>query len=80
VAEQGVNEGWLQEPGGRNVLRFHRDPVETYWSRYVFIDKGEPIPGEPALLKTRERLDRKAATKRWLALLKAGWRRVDPQW
>ena len=73
-------DGWLQEPRGRNVLRFHRDPDRGYWTDYIFVDKGEPIPGQSALLKTRERLVRKAATKHWHALVKAGWRRVEPQW
>ena len=37
-------DGWLQEPRGRNVLRFHRDPDRGYWTDYIFVDKGEPIP------------------------------------
>jgi hypothetical protein len=75
-----VADGWLREPNGSNVLRFHRDPVESYWSRHVFIDKGEPIPGQPPLLKTRTRLERKAAVAHWHQLIKAGWRPVSPQW
>lgn len=72
-------EGWLQEPNGRNVLRFHRDPAARY-EAYVFIDRGEPFTGQPALLKRRERLVRKRAVEQWKKLLKAGWRRVEPQW
>jgi len=34
-------DGWLQEPNGRNGLRFHRDPAARY-EAYVFIDRGEP--------------------------------------
>jgi alkylated DNA repair dioxygenase AlkB len=80
VEQESVADGWLQEPGGRNVLRFHRDPESSYWTQYVFIDKGEPIPGQPPLLKTRQRVVRRLATERWHELLKAGWRRVEPQW
>ncbi|MBC1260277.1 DUF1651 domain-containing protein [Synechococcus sp. BSF8S] len=34
----------------------------------------------PARLKRRERLSRKHAVEQWQKLLKAGWRRVQPQW
>lgn len=68
-------EGWLQEPKGRNVLRFHRDPCARY-EAYVFIDRGEPITAQPALLRRRERLPRKRAIEQWQKLLQPGWRRV----
>lgn len=71
-------DGWLQEPNGRNVLRFHRDPSAQYQAA-VFIDRGEPIPGQPALRKRRSRLSRKQAVEQWQTLQKAGWRRVVPQ-
>ena len=73
-------DGWLRQPDGPNCLRFHRDPVESYWCRYVFLDKGEPIEDQPALLKTRKRVQRDQAVKEWKALIKAGWRPVEPQW
>ncbi|WP_094585210.1 DUF1651 domain-containing protein [Synechococcus sp. BO 8801] len=38
------------------------------------------MPGEPALLKRRERFPRKHAVERWQKLQKEGWRRVEPQW
>ncbi|MCP9799906.1 DUF1651 domain-containing protein [Synechococcus sp. RedBA-s] len=72
-------DGWLQESSGRNVLRFHRDHTARY-EAYVFIDRGEPIAGQPALLKRRERLSRKRAIEHWQKLLQAGWRRVEAQW
>ena len=72
-------EGWLQEPKGCNVLRFHRDPSARY-EALIFIDLGEPIPGQPALLKRRERLPRKQAVEQWKKLQKEGWRRVELQW
>nr|WP_254216806.1 DUF1651 domain-containing protein [Synechococcus sp. CCY 9618] len=64
---------------GRNVLRFHRDRTARY-EALIFIDFGEPIPGQPALLKRRERLPRKHAVEQWKKLLKGGWCRVEPQW
>jgi hypothetical protein len=72
-------DGWLKAPKGRNVLRFHRDPSARY-EALIFVDLGEPIPGQPALLKRRERLPRKYAVKKWKKLLKEGWGRVEPQW
>ena len=73
-------DGWLRQPGGLNCLRFHRDPVESYLCRYVFVDKGEPIEDQPALLKTRKRVQRDQAVNEWKALIKAGWKPVEPQW
>jgi hypothetical protein len=72
-------DGWLKSPDRRNVLRFHRDPSARY-EALIFIDLGEPIPGQPALLKRRERLPRKQAVERWEKLQKAGWKRVEQQW
>jgi hypothetical protein len=69
-------------PNGRNVLRFHRVPSARYEALF-FIDFGEPIPGQPALLKRRdrrERLPRKHAVEQWKKLLKEGWCCVEPQW
>jgi len=48
-------DGWLQQPNGAMSFRFHRDlPARTRLRG--FIDRGEPIPGQPALLKREERL------------------------
>jgi hypothetical protein len=44
------------------------------------VDKGEPIEGQPALLKTMKRVHRDEAVKEWKALIKAGWKPVEPQW
>ena len=76
---QLLMDGWLKAPKGRNALRFHRDPSARY-EALIFVDLGEPIPGQPALLKRRERLPRKYAVKKWKKLLKEGWGRVEPQW
>jgi hypothetical protein len=78
--DKTMPDGWIKDPNSRNVLRFQRDPKDTFWCQQVIIDKGEPIPGQPALLKTRQRLDRKRAVNRWHQLRKAGWKVVEPQW
>jgi hypothetical protein len=58
-----VPDGWIKDPNSRNVLRFQRDSVDTFWCQQVIVDKGKPIPWEPGLLKTREWLDHKTAVK-----------------
>jgi hypothetical protein len=55
-------DGWLMAPNERNVLRFHRDPTARY-EALIFVDLGEPIPGQPPLLKRRERVPRKQAVE-----------------
>ena len=72
-------EGWLKAPDGRNVLRFHRDQTARY-EALIFVDHGEPLPGQPALLKRRERVPRKHAVEQWKKLQKEGWSRVESQW
>ncbi|WP_216904465.1 DUF1651 domain-containing protein [Synechococcus sp. CCY 9618] len=72
-------DGWLQAPDGRNVLRFHRDLTARY-EALILIDLGEPLPGQAALLKRRERLPRKQAVEQWRKLQMEGWSRVEPQW
>lgn len=62
-------DGWFREPDGRNGLGFHRDPSAGY-EAMIFIDRGEPIPGQPALLKWRERVPRKQAVEQRIELLK----------
>jgi hypothetical protein len=73
-------DGWLKDPHSRNVLHFQRDPKDTFWCQQVIVDKGEPIPGQPALLKTRMKLDRKRAVRKWFELQREGWTSVGPQW
>ena len=74
-------EGWLLHPETKWAYRFHRD--EKSWIRdpMVFVDMGREMPqGEPPLLKTRERVHKDAAAKKWISLQKSGWKRVDPLW
>jgi hypothetical protein len=72
-------DGWLQAPDGRNVLRFHRDPAARI-EAIILIDLGKPMPGQPALLKRRERVRHKQAVEQWRKLQREGWGRVEPQW
>jgi hypothetical protein len=72
-------DDWLQAPDGRNIFRFRRDPAAHY-EAVVFFDQGEPISGQPALLKRWERLPHKQAVEQWQNLRQAGWKRVKPQW
>jgi len=46
-------DGWLQQPNGRNVLRFTVILLLAY-KAYVFIDSRGADSGQPALLKRRE--------------------------
>ena len=74
-------EGWLLDPESKWAYRFHRD--EKSWIRdpMVFVDMGREMPGdEPPLLKTRQRLHKEQAQKKWVSLRKSGWERVDPLW
>ena len=74
-------EGWLLHPESKWAYRFHRD--EKSWIRdpMVFVDMGREMPdGEPPLLKRRERINKNAATKKWVSLIRSGWKRTDPLW
>lgn len=73
-------DDWLEAPDAREVLRYHRDPLEPGRNRTIWIDRGLPIHGEPALPKRRRRELRDAALIEWKGLKKAGWRRAPAQW
>ena len=60
--------------------RFHRDEKSWHREPYVFVDSGRPIPGQPALLKTRDYLHLREATVEWKRLRLEGWTSVKPQW
>ena len=71
----------MLHPETKWAYRFHRD--EKSWIRdpMVFVDMGREMPGdEPPLLKTRQRLHKDQAQKKWVSLRKSGWERVDPLW
>ncbi len=72
--------GWIQDPKTKNTKRFHRD--EQSWNRYpkVFIDSGQPLLNQPALLKSRRYVDMVDAKREWLQLKQKGWQIVKPQW
>ncbi|QEY32068.1 DUF1651 domain-containing protein [Synechococcus sp. RSCCF101] len=73
-------QGWLQHPTSTETKRFHRDT--THWTEtpMVFIDSGRPLPGQPALLKSRSYVHRDEATALWQRLRRQGWKPVAPQW
>ena len=78
-----VAEGWLADPDGYWVKRFHRDTRASAAYPRVFIDegKGRGMPnGEPALLKRRCHLRREEAEKIWKNLRKQGWKQISPVW
>ena len=68
-------EGWLTDPDGYWVKRFHRDQASWSGCRRVFVDEGRGMPnGEPALLKRRQYLRRDQAEQLWKTLRRQGWR------
>jgi hypothetical protein len=75
-----VRQGWLQDPVSGDTRRFQRDPSSWSQDLRVFIDHGRPLPGQPALLRTRQRLTYREATALWRSLRRQGWRPVPPQW
>ena len=76
-----MGEGWLIDRNKEWVCQFHRDEKDWLQDPKVFVDLGREMPGgEPALLKSRERLRRDAAERRWLELLRSGWSTTAPVW
>ena len=75
-----AREGWLQQPASRQTKRFRRDPASWSQDPWVVVDSGLPLPDQPPLLKTRQRLHHAAAKTLWRTLLQQGWRPVEPQW
>jgi len=73
-------EGWLMDPTSSNTKYFHSDMASWQQHPYIFIDTGKPMLTGPALLKRREHLHIKDATKEWKRLRCEGWRPVEPQW
>jgi hypothetical protein len=63
--------GWLQSLNGKDTLRFRSYPNPTaYWGTLTEIIKGEVIPGQHPLLKTKRVVFREEALKEW-----KGWQR-----
>ena len=73
--------GWLRSPEGKHILRFRSFPnPQAYWGTFTEIIKGELIPGQHPLLKTKRVVSREEALKEWKGLLKEGWKSVEQQW
>ena len=50
-------DGWLSNPKGYGLARFHRDPAKNGVKiQRVFVDHGRPMQDGPALLKTRREM------------------------
>ena len=74
-------EGWLKDPYGYWVKRFHHDQASWTARPGVFVDEGRDMPnGEPALLKRRQCLRHEQAAQLWKALRRQGWRQAQPLW
>ncbi len=74
-------EGWLKDPDGYWVKRFHHDQASWSGCPRVFVDEGRGMPnGEPALLKRRQCLRHEQAEQLWKALRRQGWRQTQPVW
>ena len=73
----------MQQSNGPWVERFHRNPaLETdSGARVLAVDRGRMVDcDEPPLLKSRSQLTLNQAREHWKARVKAGWKRVEPQW
>jgi hypothetical protein len=72
------SEGVIQDPATKETKRFHRD--EKSWTRdpKVFVDTGEPVPEEPALLKTRVHLRKDTTESYGRSYNVVGWEHRSP--
>ena len=74
-------DGWLTDPKGCWLARFHRDPKSTWIKdQRVFVDRGRPMPDGPALLKTRREMRYEDAASLWFQLKRLGWTVAEPAW
>ena len=74
-------EGWVKDPDGYWVKRFHHEQASWSGCPRVFVDEGRGMPnGEPALLKRRQCLRHEQAEQLWKALRRQGWRQTQPVW
>ena len=75
-------DGWLKDPKGYWLARFHRDHNSTWVKdQRVFVDHGRPMPdGQPALLKTRRDMRYEDAVALWFQLKGLGWTVAEAAW
>ena len=74
-------EGWLTDQNHFWSARFHSDSRSWHRDPYTFVDYGRQMPnGEPALLKSRQRIQREAAVELWRSLVRSGWKKTEPLW
>ena len=74
-------EGWLTDENSMWSIRFHKDTRSWHKDPYVFVDHGRLMPnGQPALLKSRQHIQRRAAAELWSSLVRSGWQKTQPLW
>ena len=74
-------DGWLSNPKGYWLVRFHRDPSKTTAKdQRVFVDHGRLLPEGAALLKTRREMRYEDAASLWFQLKRLGWTVAEPAW
>ena len=79
----GMKEAWLKQPNGPWIERFWPNPEleRDGGARPMAVDLGRHLLlHEPPLLKSRRQLTLSQARELWRNRVKAGWKRVEPQW
>ena len=80
---EGMKEAWLKQPNGPWIERFWPNPEleRNGGARPMAVDLGRHLLlHEPPLLKSRRQLTLSQARELWRNRVKAGWKRVEPQW
>ena len=78
-----MKEAWLKQPSGPWIERFWPNPEleRDGGARPMAVDLGRHLLlHEPPLLKSRRQLTLSQARELWRNRVKAGWKRVEPQW
>ena len=72
------SEGVIQNPATKETKRFHRDEKSWTLDPKVFVDTGEPVPGEPPLLKKSVQLRSDASESYGSSYIVVGWEHSRP--
>ena len=72
---------WLESPKDKLILRFRTfDNPECHGDLKTEIIKGQLIPNQHPLLKSKRVFGRKEALDLWHKLRGKGWKQVDAKW
>jgi len=72
---------FLESPKDKLILRFRTfENPECYGDLRTEIIKGQLLPGQHPLLKSKRVFGRKDALDLWHKLRKKGWKQVEPKW